>query len=105
MFSLGSSNMLGRVFNMDGILSNVQTRGTDLINDLNPLGFVSREFLLIKEFILISCILYVLMFDLPPSVTALINRIILDWGRLQNRKKPPAEVMRMRALSANEDAL
>ena len=45
------------------------------------------------------------MFDLPPSVTALINRIILDWGRLQNRKKPPAEVMRMRALSANEDAV
>ena len=51
MFTLGSSNMLGRVFNMDGILSDVQTRGTELLNDLNPLGFDSREFLLIKEFI------------------------------------------------------
>ena len=84
------SNMFDRVFNMEGILGDVQTRGTELVNDINPLGFVSREFNLIKEFILISialedlaliisCVVNILMFGLPPSIAALINRIVLDW--------------------------
>jgi len=46
--SLGLINMLGRV------LSNVQTRRTELLNDLNPLGFISREFSMNKVLILIS---------------------------------------------------
>ena len=61
-------------------------QGSELLNNLNPLGFVSREFSLIKEFILISlaieyltilvsCAMAVLMFDLMPTIAALINRI------------------------------
>ena len=89
-YSSCMSNMLGRVFNMEGILGDVQTRGIKLVNDINPLGFVSREFNLIKEFILISmaledlaliisCVVKILMFSLPPSIAALIKRIVLDW--------------------------
>jgi len=36
-----------------------------------------------------------MMFGLMPTITALINRIMLDWGRLQNQKRPAAEVMRL----------
>ena len=86
------------------------------MNDLNPLGFVSREFNLIKKFILISlaleylalmisCNIAILMFHLTQSIAVLINRITLDRGRLWNRKKPAAEVMRMGALLASEDAV
>ena len=57
-----------------------------MLNNLNPLGFVSREFSLIKEFILISLAIEyltilvsyamaILMFDLMPTIAALINRI------------------------------
>ena len=53
---------------------------------LTILGFVSREFFMIKEFILISlaieycaltiyCSVALLMFGLRPSIAALINRI------------------------------
>ena len=52
--ALGSSYMLGNVFNMDLLINNVQTRGSEMLNSLNPLGFVSREFSLIKEFLMIS---------------------------------------------------
>ena len=101
----GLSNMLGNVFNMNYMFSDVQTRESELLNNLKPLGFVSREFSLIKEFILISliieylailvsCAVAVLMFGLTPTIAALVNRITLDWGRLQNGKRPAAEVMR-----------
>ena len=84
--------------------------------NLNPLGFVSREFSLIKEFIfisltikhltiLISCAVAVLMFGLTPTKAALINRITLDWGKLLNRKRPVAEVVSLGALLANKDAV
>ena len=97
---LGSSNMLGRVFNNDRILRNVQARGS--------LGFVSRQFSMIKEFLLISlaieyfafvisCIAAVLMFGLTPSISALIKRITFDWGQLRNRNKPTVKAMRMGA--------
>ena len=46
--AISSSNMLGNVFNMDHMISNVQTRGSELLNNLNPLGFVSREFIMIS---------------------------------------------------------
>ena len=89
--SRGSSSMLGKIFNMDGILKLVQTRVTKLLKDPNPLGFISREFSKIKEFILISvaikfltliisCIVVVLMFGLTPSIAAFINRIPLYLG-------------------------
>ena len=44
--------MLGQVFNMDGLIEGVQSRGTALLNDLNPFGWVSKELSLIKEFLL-----------------------------------------------------
>ena len=106
--------MLSRVFNMDGMLSDVQSRWAELLDDLNPLGFVSREFSMIKEFILISLtieyftliiIVAVLIFGLTPSVAYLIIRIPLDWGRLWDKKKPTVEAMRLGALLANEDAV
>ena len=89
--SRGSSSMLGKIFNMDGILKLVQTRVTKLLKDPNPLGLISREFSKIKEFILISvaikyltliisCIVVVLMFGLTPSIAAFINRIPLYLG-------------------------
>ena len=60
-----------------------------MLNSLNPLGFVSKEFSLMKEFILInlaleyldilvSCAIATLMFGLAPSIAALFNRITLD---------------------------
>ena len=89
---------------MNYMFSDVQTRESELLNNLKPLGFVSREFSLIKEFILISlaieylilvsCAGAVLMFNLTPTIAALVNRITLDWGRLQNGKRPTAKVMR-----------
>ena len=89
--SRGSSSVLGKIFNMDGILKLVQTRVTKLLRDPNPLGFISREFSKIKKFILISvaieyltliisCIVVVLMFGLTPSIAAFINRIPLNLG-------------------------
>ena len=92
------------------------TRGTESLNYLNPLGFVSREFSLIKEFILISlaieyfvlmisCVRPVIMFGLITSILALINRITLDWGWLRNRKKPAAKVMWKGSLLTNEKAV
>ena len=86
------------------------------LNYLNPLGFVSREFSLIKEFILISlaieyfvlmisCVRPVIMFGLTTSIWALINRITLDWGWLRNRKKPAGKVMWKGSLLANEKAV
>ena len=76
---------------MDHMLSDVHTRGSELLNNLNPLGLVSREFSLFKKFILInlaiehitilvSCAMAVLMFGLMPTIAAFINRITLDWG-------------------------
>ena len=50
-FSRGSSHMLEGSSTWRVCLC---TRGTETLNYLNPLGFVSREFSLIKEFILIS---------------------------------------------------
>ena len=79
-------------------------------------SIVSREFLMIKDFILfslaieyfslnISCIVAVLMSGLTPSIAALINRITLDWGRPRNKKKPIVKAMRLGDLLANEDAV
>ena len=40
----GSSNMLGNVFNLENMISDVQTKGSEFFNDLNPLGPVSSQF-------------------------------------------------------------
>ena len=67
------------------------------VEQFNPLGFVSREFSLIKEFILInlaleylailvSCAIATLMFGLTPSIAALINRITLDGGGYRSKR-------------------
>ena len=104
--SLGLINMLGRVFNMDRILSNVQTRRTELLNDLNPLGFISSEFLMNKVLILISLAIEYLALIISCIVAFLVSSIVVyRLGQLRNRKKPAAELMRMGALLAKEDAL
>ena len=86
--SRGSSSMLGKIFNMDGILKLVQTRVTKLLKDPNPLGFISREFSKIKEFILISVV-----FGLTPSIAAFINRIPLYLGWLWSKNKHTVEAI------------
>ena len=52
-FAIGSRNLLGRVFNPDGLINGVESCGSALLNDMNPYGFVSKELSLSKVFLLL----------------------------------------------------
>ena len=114
-FAIGSRNLLGRVFNPDGLINGVESCGSALLNDMNPYGFVSKELSLSKVFLLlclaieyyapiVSCTIAILLYGLTAAIAVFINRLTLDWSLMKNRKKPRVEAIRMGALLQNQEA-
>lgn len=104
--ALESQNLLGKIYNLDGLVENAESRGAELLESLNPLGFVTKEITIIKDFILlclvveysmlgISSIVAIAIFGLTATLAAIINRLTLDWSKLKSRKNPRTAAVRM----------
>ncbi len=51
-FGSESRTLLRRVFDVNQLEKSVESKEVDLVNSLNPLGFISRELSIFKEFMM-----------------------------------------------------
>ena len=95
-------NMPGQVLYMDDLIEGVQSRGTDLLNNLKPFGWVSKE-LSLKRFLLmcvsiqysvvvVSCAIAILLYGLKAGIADFINHVSPDWSRFKYKKKKQTQV-------------
>ena len=111
--SAGSSQVYEK-FDLEELTSQAEKTGKEILAKMNRLGFVniywqgfkdSAVHLLMLEYLAIivcSCI-SVCRFGIAPAVAALVNRLTIDWGRLQTKKRPVPEVRMQRLLNAEEN--
>ena len=111
--SAGNSQTYAK-FNLEELTKSAKKTGEEILAKMNPLGYISEYWqgfkdsilhLLMLEYLVIivcSCIA-LCRYGIAPTVAALINRLTIDWGRLQARKRPIPEVQMQRLLSAEKN--
>ena len=104
--AMESQSLSGKIYDLNGLINSAESHGSELLESLNPLGFMTREMMIIKDFMLlclvieyaalgISCITAIALFGLSTTLSAVINRITLDWSKLKSRNKPRTPAVRM----------
>ena len=111
--SAGSSQVYEK-FDLRELTSSAKKTGEEILAKMNPLGYINVYWqgfkdsilhLLMLEYlavIICSCI-SLCRFGIAPTIAALINRLTIDWGRLQAKKRPVPEVRMQRLLNAEEN--
>ena len=95
-------NMPGQVLYMDDLREGVQSRGTDLLNNLKPFGWVSKELSLKRDstnvcvnpvvVVVVSCAIAILLYGLKAGIADFINHVSPDWSRFKYKKKKQTQV-------------
>ena len=111
--SAGSSQVYEK-FDLEELTSQAEKTGKEILAKINPLGFVNVYWqgfkdlivhLLMLEYLAVmvcSCI-SLCRFGVVPTIAALINRLTIDCGRLQTKRRPVPEVRMQRLLNAEEN--
>ena len=109
--SYGSNSLLQKPYDISQLSTEAEEA---LLAKLNPFGFWSAEWNLVKEAItsvlileyfsvMITCISATLMYRVKAMIGALINRITLNWSRLRACKRPITKAIQLERLLNNTE--
>jgi len=113
--TIEAQGLTGKIYDINGLVNSAESHGREILESLNPWGFVTKEISILKDFMLmglvieyvalgISIITAVAMFGLTATLAAVINRVTLDWSKLKARKQPRVAAVRMNRLLQDETA-